>query len=208
MVPRLFELLASFRRRELFTLGVVALTLGTAAVGSLFGISLALGAFLAGTLIADSDLSHQVMGEAIPFRDVFAGLFFVSIGMLVDPGLIVANLPVLLVLLVLIGPVKGALVTALGAAFRYPLRTIGAGRHPARAISGVLVRDRPDRDRGRDPVRGALRAPALERGPHDHPGARCLPVRPAPRGAGRTRLGGSTTDEAPPWRRPGIAGSR
>ncbi len=131
VVPRLFELLASFRRRELFTLGVVALTLGTAAVGSLFGISLALGAFLAGTLIADSDLSHQVMGEAIPFRDVFAGLFFVSIGMLVDPGLIVSNLPVMLVLLVLIGPVKGALVTALGAAFRYPLRTT--------ALAGILL---------------------------------------------------------------------
>ena len=131
VVPRLFELLASFRRRELFTLGVVALTLGTAAVGSLFGISLALGAFLAGTLIADSDLSHQVMGEAIPFRDVFAGLFFVSIGMLVDPGLIVANPPVILVLLVLIGPVKGALVTALGAAFRYPFRTT--------ALAGILL---------------------------------------------------------------------
>ena len=131
VVPKLFELLASFRRRELFTLGVVALTLGTAAVGSLFGISLALGAFLAGTLIADSDLSHQIMGEAIPFRDVFAGLFFVSIGMLVDPGLIVSNLPVLLVLLVLIGPVKGALVTALGAAFRYPLRTT--------ALAGILL---------------------------------------------------------------------
>ena len=125
VVPRLFELLASFRRRELFTLGVVALTLGTAAIGSLFGISLALGAFLAGTLIADSDLSHQVMGEAVPFRDVFAGLFFVSIGMLVDPGLVAANLPTMLVLIVLIGPVKGVLVTAIGAAFRYPLRTTG-----------------------------------------------------------------------------------
>ena len=125
LVPRLFELLASFRRRELFTLGVVALTLGTAAIGSLFGISLALGAFLAGTLIADSDLSHQVMGEAVPFRDVFAGLFFVSIGMLVDPGLVAANLPTMLVLIVLIGPVKGILVAAIGAAFRYPLRTTG-----------------------------------------------------------------------------------
>lgn len=131
VVPRLFELLASFRRRELFTLGVVALTLGTAAVGSLFGISLALGAFLAGMLIADSDLSHQIMGEAIPFRDVFAGLFFVSIGMLVDPGLIVANLPVMVVLLVLIGPTKAALVTALGAAFRYPFRTT--------ALAGILL---------------------------------------------------------------------
>lgn len=131
VVPRLFELLASFRRRELFTLGVVALTLGTAAIGSFFGISLALGAFLAGMLIADTDLSHQVMGEAVPFRDVFAGLFFVSIGMLVDPGLVAANLPTMLVLLVLIGPVKGVLVTAIGAAFRYPLRTTG--------LAGILL---------------------------------------------------------------------
>jgi CPA2 family monovalent cation:H+ antiporter-2 len=131
VVPRLFELLASFRRRELFTLGVVALTLGTAAVGSLFGISLALGAFLAGTLIADSDLSHQVMGEAVPFRDVFAGLFFVSIGMLVNPGLLVVSLPVVLVLLALIGPVKAAIVTLIGIVFRYPVRTS--------ALAGILL---------------------------------------------------------------------
>jgi CPA2 family monovalent cation:H+ antiporter-2 len=131
LVPKLFELLASFRRRELFTLGVVALTLGTAAVGSLFGISVALGAFLAGTLIADSDLSHQVMGEAIPFRDVFAGLFFVSIGMLVNPGLIVVSLPAILVLLALIGPIKAGIVTAIGLLFRYPLRTS--------ALAGLLL---------------------------------------------------------------------
>ena len=131
VVPRLFEVLASFRRRELFTLGVVALTLGIAAAGSLFGISLALGAFLAGTLIADTDLSHQVLGEAVPFRDVFAGLFFVSVGMLVDPWLVAANLPVMLVILVLIGPVKAVLVTAIGAAFRYPFRTT--------ALTGILL---------------------------------------------------------------------
>jgi len=131
LVPRLFEIMAASRRRELFTLGVVAVTLGTAALGSLFGISLALGAFLAGTLIADSDLSHQVMGEAVPFRDVFAGLFFVSIGMLVDPAVIVSSLPLLLLLLFLIGPVKAVLVTALGAAFRYPFRTS--------ALAGILL---------------------------------------------------------------------
>jgi len=131
LVPRLFEVIAASRRRELFTLGVVAVTLGTAALGSLFGISLALGAFLAGTLIADSDLSHQVMGEAVPFRDVFAGLFFVSVGMLVDPGLVVNSIPVTIVLLVLIGPVKGILVTLLGSLFRYPLRTT--------ALAGLLL---------------------------------------------------------------------
>ena len=131
VVPRLFEIIAASKRRELFTLGVVAVTLGTAAIGSLFGISLALGAFLAGTLIADSDLSHQVMGEAVPFRDVFAGLFFVSIGMLVDPAVVVTSLPLMLLLLFLIGPVKAILVTVLGAIFRYPLRTS--------ALAGILL---------------------------------------------------------------------
>jgi CPA2 family monovalent cation:H+ antiporter-2 len=131
VVPRVFEFIASFRRRELFTLGVVALTLGTAAIGSLFGISLALGAFLAGMLVAESDLSHQVLGEAVPFRDVFAGLFFVSVGMLVDPWLIVGSLPILLVLLALIVPAKGALVTGLALAFGQPFRTS--------ALTGILL---------------------------------------------------------------------
>jgi CPA2 family monovalent cation:H+ antiporter-2 len=130
-VPRLFEFIASFRRRELFTLGVVALTLGVAAAGSLFGISLALGAFLAGVLVSESDLSHQVLGEAVPFRDVFAGLFFVSIGMLVDPGLIVGSLPVLVVLLLLIGPAKGLIVTALGVLARQ--------RFGTSALVGILL---------------------------------------------------------------------
>jgi CPA2 family monovalent cation:H+ antiporter-2 len=124
-VPRLFEFIASFRRRELFTLGVVALTLGIAAAGSLFGISLALGAFIAGVLVSESDLSHQVLGEAVPFRDVFAGLFFVSIGMLVDPGLVVGSLPIVVVLLLLIGPGKGLIVGVLGVLAKQPLRTAG-----------------------------------------------------------------------------------
>ena len=131
LLPRVFEFIAASRRRELFTLGVVAVTLGTAAVGAVFGVSLALAAFVAGMLVADTDLSHQVMGEAAPFRDVFAGLFFVSIGMLVDPGAIAANLPLLLVLIVLIMPAKAALVTALGLLFRYPLRSV--------AFAGLLL---------------------------------------------------------------------
>jgi CPA2 family monovalent cation:H+ antiporter-2 len=125
VIPRVFELLASYRRRELFILGVVGIALGTAALGAVFGISLALGAFLAGILVAESDLSHQVMGEIIPFRDVFAGLFFVSVGMLVDPGLIVSSLPLVVLVLALIVPVKAVLVGILGAAFRYPARTAG-----------------------------------------------------------------------------------
>lgn len=123
VVPRLFEFLASFRRREIFILGVVALALATAYAGSLFGISLALGAFLAGVLVSESDLSHQVVGETLPFRDLFAGLFFVSVGMLVDPRFVAGNLGLFLIVVALIVIAKGTIVALITAAFRYPART-------------------------------------------------------------------------------------
>jgi monovalent cation:H+ antiporter-2, CPA2 family len=113
LVPRLFELLASLRSREIFVLGVVSMALGIAYLGSFFGISLALGAFLAGVLVSESDLSHQVLGEALPFRDLFAGLFFVSIGMLVDPAFVLADPLPVLVGVALIVPLKGVIVAGL-----------------------------------------------------------------------------------------------
>jgi monovalent cation:H+ antiporter-2, CPA2 family len=120
VVPAIFEFLATFRSREVFVLGVVALALGTAYAASLFGISLALGAFLAGLVIAESDLSNQVVGEALPFRDLFAGLFFVSVGMLVDPMFVVQNLPAVALILVLIVVVKGTVVALLARVFGRP----------------------------------------------------------------------------------------
>ena len=113
VVPPLVEFLASFRSREIFLLGVVGIALGTAYAASLFGISLALGAFLAGLVIAESDLSYKVFGEALPFRDVFAGLFFVSTGMLVSPALLAGSLPAALVIIGLIVVVKGGVVAGL-----------------------------------------------------------------------------------------------
>lgn len=123
VIPRVFDFVASFRSREIFVLAVVSLALGTAFLGSLFGISLALGAFLAGILVSESDLSHQIVGEALPFRDLFAGLFFVSVGMLVDPTFVVSNLGLFLVVLALIVVMKGALVAVITALFRYSRRT-------------------------------------------------------------------------------------
>lgn len=120
VVPAIFEFLAAFRSREVFVLGVVALALGTAFAASLFGISLALGAFLAGLVIAESDLSNQVVGEALPFRDLFAGLFFVSVGMLVDPVFVIQNLPAVALILLLIVVVKGTVVALLARVFGRP----------------------------------------------------------------------------------------
>src|SRR5690606_18680155 len=91
-MPWLLTQIAHTRSRELFMLAIVALALGTAfAAYELFGVSLALGAFLAGVVVGESDISHQVGAEVIPFRDIFAVLFFVSVGMLVNPSVILAN---------------------------------------------------------------------------------------------------------------------
>ena len=79
--------MAATRSRELFTLTVLVLALGIA-VGSalIFGVSMALGAFLAGMVVGRSDYSLRAASDALPMRDAFAVLFFVSVGMLLDPG--------------------------------------------------------------------------------------------------------------------------
>jgi CPA2 family monovalent cation:H+ antiporter-2 len=104
-IPRLLDHVAATRSRELFTLAVLVLALGIA-VGSafVFGVSMALGAFLAGMVVGRSEYSLRAASEALPMRDAFAVLFFVSVGMLLDPayltespGLIAATLAVVLV---------------------------------------------------------------------------------------------------------------
>jgi len=87
LIPWLLEHVAATRSRELFTLTVLVVALGIA-VGSatLFGVSMALGAFLAGMVVRQSDFSFRAASEALPMRDAFAVLFFVSVGMLFDPG--------------------------------------------------------------------------------------------------------------------------
>ena len=91
-VPRILDYVAKTGSRELFTLTVLVLALGIA-VGSaeLFGASMALGAFLAGLVIGQSEFSARAASEALPMRDAFAVLFFVSMGMLLDPGQILPN---------------------------------------------------------------------------------------------------------------------
>jgi CPA2 family monovalent cation:H+ antiporter-2 len=89
LVPRLLMKVARTRSRELFLLGVLALAVGTGLVASeLFGVSLALGAFLAGVVVSESPLGHHAGAEILPFREAFAVLFFVSVGMLVDPTVV------------------------------------------------------------------------------------------------------------------------
>ena len=90
-VPWVLGRVAGTRTRELFLLAVVGLTLGTALVTQAAGLSLAFGAFLAGLVIGESDYRAQVVAEVLPLRDLFASLFFVSIGLLIDPRALLAN---------------------------------------------------------------------------------------------------------------------
>ena len=91
LVPRLLTIVARGGSRELFTLAVLAIALGLAFLSAeVFGVSLALGAFLAGAIMGKSDMSHQAAADALPLRDAFAVLFFVSVGMLLDPTYLVS----------------------------------------------------------------------------------------------------------------------
>jgi CPA2 family monovalent cation:H+ antiporter-2 len=131
LVPWLMLVVAREGSRELFSLAVLAIALGIAFVSSsVFGVSFALGAFLAGAVVSESDMSHQAAADALPLRDAFAVLFFVSVGMLLDPAYLVANpLPIAAVVgLIVVGKALTKLVVV--AVAGYPPRvalTVAAG---------------------------------------------------------------------------------
>jgi CPA2 family monovalent cation:H+ antiporter-2 len=122
LVPRLLHLVAASKQRDLFVLVVLLLCVGTAWVVSLVGVSLALGAFLAGLVVAGSDYRHQAIAELIPLREVLASLFFISVGMLLDPRALAGDpLPILGLLgAILVG--KFLIVVAVGLVLGLTLR--------------------------------------------------------------------------------------
>jgi monovalent cation:H+ antiporter-2, CPA2 family len=124
MLPWLFRTVSRLGSPELFLLSVFATALLAAFLSSaVFGLSLALGAFVAGLIVSESELSHQAAGEITPFRDLFAVLFFVSVGMLLDPAAMVADWPALLALLLVAMVVKSGSSAILGRLLGLPLRS-------------------------------------------------------------------------------------
>ena len=124
VMPRLLWLVAKTGSRELFTLAVIAAAVGVA-YGSahLFGVSFALGAFFAGIMMRESALSHRAAEASLPLRDAFAVLFFVSVGMLFDP-MVVVRQPLAVTTVVAIVVIGTPLIAfAIVLAFRYPLDT-------------------------------------------------------------------------------------
>ncbi len=131
-VPRLLRALAGTRQKAIFVVAVLLLVFGTALAASRAGLSAALGAFLAGLVISESEYGHQAMADVLPFRDAFNALFFVSIGMLFDPR-ILSSEPVLvgvLLLLILVGK------TAFSA---LPVRLLGYGLGVATVVGLTLA---------------------------------------------------------------------
>lgn len=115
VLPWLLTSLAHSRSRELFILAAVAIAMGTAfGSAALFGVSLALGAFLAGVVISESEVGHQVGDDVLPFRETFAVIFFVSVGMLVNPAYLWANAGQVLALSALIVVGKAIFTQLLG----------------------------------------------------------------------------------------------
>jgi CPA2 family monovalent cation:H+ antiporter-2 len=142
-IPWLLAEVTRTGSRELFTVSVLAVALGVA-FGSayLFGASLALGAFLAGVVVSESDLSHRAAEEALPLRDAFAVLFFVSVGMLIDPRYLLASPGPILAVLAVIVFGKGLAALLLVAALGRPLRTgltVAAGLGQVGEFSFILA---------------------------------------------------------------------
>lgn len=122
LIPRIFDQVVKLRNREVFILTIVLVCLGTAWVTSLFGLSLALGAFVAGLAISESEYSNQIVAEVIPFRDTFSSLFFMSIGMLLDLNYFLAEIPWIALLVAGIVALKALVIIGIGQMLRYPLR--------------------------------------------------------------------------------------
>lgn len=143
VVPWLLLQVAREGSAEMFTLSVLAVALGVAFVSSaVFGVSFALGAFLAGAVVGESDLSHKVASDALPLRDAFAVLFFVSVGMLLDPGYLLENPLAVVAVVALIVVGKSLAAMAIVSLLGYPLRTgltVGAGLAQIGEFSFILA---------------------------------------------------------------------
>ncbi|MCK9632505.1 MAG: cation:proton antiporter [Methanoregula sp.] len=123
VIPRLMHEIAKTRNHELFLLVVILTCFGVAWLVSFTGISLAIGALLAGLIISGSEYSHQASSLVLPFRDIFTSFFFISVGMLVDIRFLAANLWVVIFLIVIAIVAKALIATAAPLALGYPLRT-------------------------------------------------------------------------------------
>ena len=142
VVPPLMTRVARLHSDEMFLLVALAVGLGTAALSQAAGLSLALGAFLAGLIINGSEYAHETLARLLPLRDVFVALFFVTIGALIDPQSLIQNIPLLATMVALIVVGKLVLWTMVVWLFRQPFWTallVGVGLTQIGEFSFILV---------------------------------------------------------------------
>ena len=143
VVPRLLLWVKDTGSRELFTLSVLAVAIGIAvAAYAVFGVSFALGAFLAGVVLNESEISHQAAEDALPLRDAFAVLFFVSVGMLFDPAFLAREPGAIVLVTLLVVGAKSLAAFAIVVLLRRPLRvalTVGAALSQVGEFSFILA---------------------------------------------------------------------
>jgi CPA2 family monovalent cation:H+ antiporter-2 len=142
LIPRLIRLLARSGSSELFLLGILVLCLGVALLTSAIGLGIEMGAFVAGLLVSNVEYADHALDRVLPMRDVFATLFFASIGLLIDPLFLWENAWALLGLVGIVMLGKAAIATGLVRAFGYPLKTallVGLGINQIGEFSFVLA---------------------------------------------------------------------
>ncbi len=143
LVPRFIERIPETRNQELRVLVALALGFATAAMTQALGLSLALGAFLAGMIVSESQIGHEILADLLPLRNSFVALFFVTIGALINPKALISNPALLGALVALIIFGKFIIWTSVVRLFRYSLRTallVGVGLTQIGEFSYVLVR--------------------------------------------------------------------
>ena len=143
VLPALLRFVTASRRREAFPLAILVASVGTAWLGSLIGLSMAVGAFLAGLMLAESEFSHQAFADVRPIRDVLSGLFFISLGMLIDLPTMLGQLPLVLAVAAAIIVGKAAVATGSLLACMSPIRvaiTAGIGLAQVGEFSFILGR--------------------------------------------------------------------
>jgi CPA2 family monovalent cation:H+ antiporter-2 len=143
VLPWLMARVAAWGSRELFLISVVGIGLGVGYATYLFGLSFAFGAFVAGVVLSQSDYSHQALADVEPLRDVFAMLFFVSVGMLLDPAFLLRNAGTVVLVILLVLVVKGLVFAGVVRAFGYgniiPF-AVGLGLFQVGEFSFVIAR--------------------------------------------------------------------
>jgi monovalent cation:H+ antiporter-2, CPA2 family len=142
LVPKLLAIISKTCNEEIFLLVTVAICLGAAAITQAVGLSLAIGAFVGGLTISGSENAHRALLRLTPLRDAFVALFFVTVGTLINPRGVFADIGVLLAIVGMVVVGKAAIWTGITRAFGYPTRIavlVGTGLTQIGEFSFILV---------------------------------------------------------------------